>query len=63
MKLAGKPGAGKLHAGFDVAGAGNGLSEHRASPRPYLRKGLRKAPALHSAAFLEKSLGANNENI
>lgn len=25
MKSTGKPGAGKLHAGFDVAGAGNGL--------------------------------------
>jgi len=25
MKSTGKPGAGNLHAGFDVAGAGNGL--------------------------------------
>jgi len=25
MKRAGKPGAGKPHAGFDEAGAGNGL--------------------------------------
>jgi len=26
---------GKPYAGFDEAGAGNGLSEYRASPRPY----------------------------
>ena len=27
---------GKPYAGFDEAGAGNGLIGHRASPRPYL---------------------------
>ena len=35
-KLTGKPSAGKPHAGFDEARAGNGLTEYRASPRPYL---------------------------
>ncbi|MDI6789752.1 MAG: hypothetical protein QME44_03580, partial [Thermodesulfobacteriota bacterium] len=35
-KLAGfLHGAEKLYVGFDVAGAGKGLSEYRASPRPY----------------------------
>ena len=36
MKLAGKPGTGKPYAGFDEAGIGNGLTEYRANPRPYL---------------------------
>ena len=35
-KLTGKRSAGKPHAAFDEAGAGNGLIEYRASPRPYL---------------------------
>jgi len=35
MKLTGKPGTGKTYAGFDEAGAGNGLWEYRASPGPY----------------------------
>jgi hypothetical protein len=36
VKLAGKPGTGDPYAGFGEAGAGNGLYEYRASPRPYL---------------------------
>jgi len=31
MKLTGKPGAGKPHAGFDEAGTGNGLTVPRQS--------------------------------
>jgi hypothetical protein len=34
-KLTGKRSAGKPHAAFDEAGAGNGLIEYRASLRPY----------------------------
>ena len=34
-KLTGKRSAGKPHAAFDEAGAGNGLIEYRASSRPY----------------------------
>ncbi|KUO51853.1 MAG: hypothetical protein APF76_15005 [Desulfitibacter sp. BRH_c19] len=34
--VVGKPGAGEPHAGFEVAGAGNGLYKYRARPRPYL---------------------------
>ena len=35
VKSTGKPSMGKPYAGFDEAGAGNGLTEYRASPRPY----------------------------
>ena len=36
-KLTGKRSAGNPHAAFDEAGAGNGLTEYRARPRPYLK--------------------------
>jgi hypothetical protein len=42
----GEPCAGKPHARFDAAGAGNGAIRHRASPRPYTGKVVKSsAPA------------------
>ena len=44
VKQAGKRSAGNPHAAFDVAGAGNGLVEYRASPRPYAGGGALGEP-------------------